>query len=363
MRAKAMSVGLTAFFILLLFDLKVLSSHAWDPHSFVLQAHSDSPDGPTWGVGGVGYDGQFSYQIASNPIGSVKGLDSPNYRYQRIFFPMLVKLLSMGKTEMVPWIMLFVNLVSAGGGCAVLGVLLIRRRASPWLALVWVFSLGYLLTIRLGLLEPLALFLALGGWLAYDKGRMWWAIGLFALGGLTKEIALLFPIALAGYEFLHHNWKLAMALVVGSLGPYVLLYLFLAYVFGIPPIAAQQTRLLLFPFFGMKYLDNLPSRVVTGLWTVFPALILILWAISDVYRNRLKNDNAQDVVLVIVQTGLIATLPALTWVDPIAVLRFSLGLIAAALLWGASHHPRLLIYIFALWLPSGLILFLIPGMI
>jgi hypothetical protein len=348
-----------AFCVLLLFDLKVLASHAWDPRVFILDRPADLPTGQTWGVG---YDGQFSYYLAVNPWGSTLGLDQVNYRYQRILFPILVKGLSLGQAALVPWMMLAVNLVSASVGCALLGTLLAAREASPWLALVWVFSIGYLLAMRMDLVEPLALALALGGWVAFERQKTGVAIVLFALGALTKEIALLFPAALVVDTLMRHKGRLALGLFVGSFGPYILLFLLLAYVFGISDKAAEQSRLLLIPFYGVKYISTLPSLIVTSLWTLLPAIGFGLWAAWDVFQKRFASAHLPDSLLVLFQVGLIATLPVLTWEDPLALLRFALGLIAGVLLWAASHHPRVLPFIFALWFWSGLILFFVPGM-
>jgi hypothetical protein len=50
-----------------------------------------------------------------------------------------------------------------------------------------------------------------------------------------------------------------------------------------------------------------------------------------------------------------------TWVDPLAVLRMAIGLMIAMVLWLSGTRPRLLGLAFALWAPSLLLAFLIPG--
>src|SRR6266545_4885997 len=48
-------------------------------------------------TGGWGYDGQFYWQIARDPLGAAQFLDNPPYRYQRILFPIVVRLLAFGQ--------------------------------------------------------------------------------------------------------------------------------------------------------------------------------------------------------------------------------------------------------------------------
>lgn len=343
----------------LLFDIRVLSTHNWNPRAFVLETPANLPEGQMWGVG---YDGRFAYHIAVNSLGSVKGLDEPNYRYQRILYPLLVKLLSFGHPVLVPWMMLLVNLLAAGIGAGILGKLLVRRHVSPWWALVLVLSIGYILAIRMDLLEPLALGLALGGLLAYEEKRHVLALILFALGGLAKEIVLLFPAALTVWELSRSNFRQAI-LLTGTFIPFAALYIFLAQVYGIPREAVEKSRFLLIPFSGLVYLEDTPSRILVGLWALLPALLGGLWAGWYILKMRFKTEQSRDALLVLANAGLIAIMPAPTWIDPLAILRLALGLLIALLLWFASSHKRALPYAAGLWLPSGLILVSVPGML
>jgi hypothetical protein len=127
--------------------------------------------------GNVGYDGQYSYMLAINPLGSVNGLDQPAYRYQRILYPMLVKSFGLGRADWVPWVMVGVNLAAAVLGCAALGVLIARRGRSPWLALVFILSIGYLLAIRMDLNDLVWMALAHPRWLPVAAG-LWLTSGL-----------------------------------------------------------------------------------------------------------------------------------------------------------------------------------------
>ncbi len=59
-----------------------------------------------------GYDGQFFYYIARDPLHAAPFLSHPAYRYQRIVYPLLVAVLSLGQENLIPYMLLLVNFVA-----------------------------------------------------------------------------------------------------------------------------------------------------------------------------------------------------------------------------------------------------------
>lgn len=64
-----------------------------------------------------GYDGQFYYRLALNPVTSTPTasgvtLDAPAYRHQRILYSTLAFVLSLGRTDLVPMMMVVINCIS-----------------------------------------------------------------------------------------------------------------------------------------------------------------------------------------------------------------------------------------------------------
>jgi hypothetical protein len=343
---------------LLLFDLKVLANHGWNPRAFIFERPADLADHP-WG-GGTGYDGQFSYAIAVDPLDAQDKLDQPDFRYRRIVYPLLARMLGLGNPTGIAWAMLVINLIAAASGCIVLGELLARRGASRWLALVMPLSLGYLVAVRADLTEPLALALALGGWLAFEKGRLGWAACLFAVGGLTKEMALILPAALVVEQLLKKGWR-EIALLTTSLLPYLFWSIVLTAWLGTSPTTAYQTRPLLIPFEGIRYLTDPASKFIVGMWVLAPAAMVGLWAAWDTWRDP-TSIRGRDALLVLTQAIFIALMPKPTWEDPLAILRVGLGLLAAVLIWLATAHRRALPFAVAWWASSGLTLILAASM-
>jgi hypothetical protein len=351
-------VGAVAVGVLSAFSLAVLAGHGWDPKAFVLERPAGIPPEQDWAVG---YDGQQSYAIALDPFGPAQGLDYPAYRYLRILYPLLARLLALGSAPLIPWTMLIVNLAAAGLSAGFLASLLERRGVHGAWALVAMLSFNYLIVVRFDLTEPLALALALAGLWAYERDRLGLAGLAFAAGALSREITLAFPLALALYSATHRRWKRTFLLTASSVGVYLLWWLIVwmwlsesrQYPAGLSPSFP--------PLSGLMSLQPFQSRVLVLLWAVAPAMLGGVAALWDLVRG--KGETGESSWLLLANAGLILLLPMASWVDPLAVLRLALGAQVAILLWSAQTRPRFLRWAAALWAPSVLMVFIIPGYI
>ncbi len=159
---------------------------------------------------GTGYDGQFVYFMARNlhPHEAEAYLDVPAYRYQRILLPLLAHLLSGGEPRRILFAVWGLSLAGHLLGTAVWSLWLRRWRVSPGWGLLYGLWPGLLLSLRLGMTEPLAYGLALAGLWAVERRRTWLAAGLLLAAVLTKETTLPF-VAAAGVGL--WQWKSAMA--------------------------------------------------------------------------------------------------------------------------------------------------------
>ncbi len=339
------------------FALTVLATHDWDPMAFVLDRPEDVPAEQTWGIG---YDGQQAYAIAIDPLGAADELDRPAYRYQRILYPMLARGIALGVPDLVPWSMILINLIAACATAYLLSLLLIDRGASPWWSLVPILTFNYLIGVRMDLNEPLAYALALGGLLFYGRRETAWAAVLFALAGLTREVALVFPIALVAWLLLGSRWREALIIGAASFVPYLSWAAVLRLLLGVSPFATPLAKPLWIPFAGMAYLGGIEGPVMVGLWAVIPAGLAAIAAIADLLRRKASRQ-LPDALLMLSNSAVIAVLPIPTWVDPLAVMRLAAGLVLAIVLWLAQMRPSWLIFVAALWVPSLLLAFMIPG--
>jgi hypothetical protein len=346
--------------ITLAFALLVLVQHDMDPKTFILIGTRFSEQDPD---GTVGYDGQFVYYIAENPLDAFRKMDVPSHRYKRVVYPALAWLFSFGgHAPILPWSMLVINIAAVGIGTGLLAALLRARAVHPAYALVYTVYIGTMFSVRSDLNEPVAYALGLGGWVAYRARRTSESSLLFALAGLTKEVALLFPLALALDALWGRDFRTALRLGLWSAGPYVLWYGLLLAAFREQGVTIAPDLPRLVPFSGLSLARDPVNLAVMGIWVLAPAAVAGFLASWDAC-SRPPNPTSSDSLLVILHLILVAFLPSWTWGDALAVLRVGMGVVAAILLWAASTHPRALPYTMALWGPTSLLLWIMPGMV
>ena len=365
LRIKApLTVALTASTLVLLFTLQVLSTHNWDPKSLLLLG-----DGPlqTDQVP-EGYDAQWHYQIALDPLGAADNLDWPSLRYQRIVFPLAARALAFGTPAGIPYAMLLLNIAAVGLGCWAAGWLLRARGASPWWAVLAFLSFPSLLSIRLTLLEPMAVALGLAGWAFGEShlqrgGRFWqWGLALlmFLLASLAKEIGLLFPLGFAFWLLIRGQRREAAGVFAVSVLPFLLLRQFLLGQYG--PALEAMTQLLWIPFSGLAALKDPAARGLVVYTVLVPTWVLLALVVTDLWPLKLTKIPAETLIL-LGHIALLAILPTATWQDPLAVIRTALGLLASAAIWLAARRPRALKIALGWWTPLLLILILVPNLL
>ncbi|MCH8340257.1 MAG: hypothetical protein IIA51_01690 [Chloroflexi bacterium] len=354
-------LALGVFVAYSLMSLLVLSTHDWDPKAFILERPQDIPDTQTWGVG---YDGRFAYALALEPVGADEGevLDKPAYRYMRIVYPIAARILGLGIPELIPWSLLALNILVAGATAWLLADLAGVRAGAVWVVLILLLSLNYLIGIRLDLNEPLATLLSISGLWFHKRRRPALAAAAFALAGLTKEVFLTFPMAVAIYEITRRNFKVAAILLVGSTLPYLAWSAAITQWIGTSPFSYSLSKPSLVLFAGIRRLQPIEAQIIVTIWAIGPAIVAALAVAWKSVREwpRLPSLMAW---LILVNVALLVTLPVESWADPLAILRLALGALVAGLLWLSQVKPRLLPYVAAIWIPSLLIAFLLPGLL
>ena len=143
-----------------------LAAHDYDPSYFVqagdrLANRSAAPPNLHVLSNSLGYDGQAYYRLALHPLTvevTAYGvtLDRPGYRQQRILYPAMVWVASLGRPALVPAMLIAINYL---GLClmAWIGVVYARLLRQP-AALGILFPLwpGFLYTLGLDLTEIIA---------------------------------------------------------------------------------------------------------------------------------------------------------------------------------------------------------------
>src|SRR5579884_1181842 len=295
--------------------------------------------------GYTGYDGQFAYYIALDPLKARYYVDDPVYRYTRIVYPMLARLFAWGNTDLIPVTLILVNLLALAGGTLGLAAFLRRMGTSPWFALIYGFYPGLFVALRRDLTEPLAYALViLGIYLFHFAGRrrVLWSALAFSVALLTREAVAVFA-AIYGLALCAEAWKPREIL------PKVQAFLkgpvFFALVALVPLLAyeavlihwightdATTTRNLpsMIPFGGlMVYWPWMPLQLPGVIGVVLPALVCLgvaLWGLH-------KLGNQSELWLLVV--NIVAFVIMLSWAsygNYFAIGRVAAGVVLAAIL-------------------------------
>lgn len=160
---------------------------------------------------GIGYDGQFFFYLAHDPLLRADDpqlfIDRPAYRYGRILYPALAWAASLGRAEAVPWALLGVNLAAALGGTFASVAVLRTLGASRWLALGFAFSPAVLIGLIADLSEPSAFALVALGLALHVRQRHREAGLALALATLAREASVLVPLGFGLHAVARRAWR------------------------------------------------------------------------------------------------------------------------------------------------------------
>lgn len=332
------SPAFICFLFYIVYIAITLADHSWNPMALVrVGGHFD----PRVGGQEMGYDGQFGYQIALDPLQGWQYVDIPAYRYQRILYPLLARAVSFGQAEIIPWAMLIINIIAAVMSVWLLGKILRNNGYSPWFALSYGLFIGTLMSIRLNLNEPLAYLLAILGMYLIEKSRMKWAILAFAMASLTKEIIILFPLAF-GLEYLFKKRMksaAAMVLAIIPLGLWKTILFFWLHDWGLNSGGAMATPFEWLPYAGWWKLAMINFSGFLQISLVILPLVILpsILGIWISFRRLINKTWTAEVFLVLFYAGLIPFLPMSNIVDPMGISRMLMSLIIGFLYLGAKQ--------------------------
>jgi hypothetical protein len=348
---------LVVLVVCLVYVSGVLISADGDPLAFALLGTRFSEGDPQ---GSEGYDGQFAYQIALRPLSAAPYLDVPAYRYQRILYPMLARLLALGQPGLIPWALIVVNVAAIGFGTWGAERLLLDLGASRWYALVYGLYAAQLLALRADLNEPLAQALVMWAMLAWARERRWLAVVAFGLAALAKETALVFLAAYMLYALQRRAWRWTIALGAGAIPfvAYQLLLLSRLGEFGVGSGGAGATPFSLLPLGGWLEIAGIDfnafvliSAIVVPL-SVLPAIAGIFLSLRDLGRGV-----SHPFLFCLLLNGImILLLPNSTFREPAAMLRLTQGLMVSMLLYGALRSSSRLLNYSTLWVVANVLL-------
>ena len=337
----------------------ILASHAWDPLSL---ANIGTRFFKGDAGGSEGYDGQFNYFIAVDPLGAAPQIDAPAYRYQRILYPLLARALALGRPRIIPWTLPLINLLALLAGVRLTERLLLRYGASRWFALAYGLYAGQLLSLRLDVSEPLAqCFIMLGVW--WGEEERWPLAGVaFALAGLTKETALVAAAGYLAYLLLTRRWRALVTL--GALaglpcaGWQVVLRLWLGQ-WGVGSGGAGATPFEIIPFGGFLRIAGFGLSVFALFLVILGPLLIgpIVAATIAGLRALWRRPPHPFTLMLLAQCAALIFLPFSSWREMLAMLRLSVGFVAGVLLFAGWRGSRRALLYAQVWIVTLVFLF------
>jgi hypothetical protein len=337
----------------------IVALHGGDPLALATLGTQFSEGDPG---GTEGYDGQFVYYIARDPLGGWRHCDVPAYRYQRILYPLLARLLAFGQEALIPYTLPLLNLGALAAGTWLTEQILRRHRVSRWYALTYGLYAGQLMAVRLNLSEPLSFALVQAAILAAEQGRWRWSVQFFALAVLARETALVFVGGYLLALLLRREGRHFAGLALGTGLPFLAWQAILWAWFGRPGLGsggAGATGWEILPFRGLWSVGAIDMRALALLALVMIPLAVVpamlgLWAAG----RDLGHGRWQPVVGMLLTNALIILfLPQSSFREPLAMLRLTSGLMITTILYGAARRSKRVLNYTLLWLATMVFLF------
>lgn len=300
--------------------------------------------GTVWGAhdksGTWGYDGQFYYQIARNPLAAGQFMDNAPYRYQHLLYGLLAWALSFGQAALVPYALLFINLVSIVGSVEIASYLLKRHGFSPWFSLALGLYYGQAVGLTFDTTEPFTYFLICLGLFSLERKEIAVSALWMGLATISREIAVLFPLCLAASYLWKRQWNEAILfLLLGAL-PLALFLTSLALIFGhtgvtfTPPFEH-------IPFSGIFYYRHTPRKFwLLVVMMLLPTLVSLGFLAWDFLRLRFNT----LMLLWASNLGLLIFLSHFSYVELISCGRVGIPAVLAGLYYALKTRNKTLLW-------------------
>jgi hypothetical protein len=334
---RSPSVSLVVGLMYIVFLVAVTLIHHYTAMSYVHLGTRYALHIPT---ANPGYDGQFYYQIARDPLHATRFLDKPAYRYQRILYALLVFVLSAGQTALVPYMLLLVNFVSIVVSVEVVARLLTKNGLSPWFSLAFGLYFGQAAALIFDTTEPFTYALVCVGLLFIEKKYMSGAAICMGLAALARDTAILFPFGYVLFFLFQRRWSDIARFVVLAFLPLLLWYGLLWGIFGQTGVKSAPPFEHV-PFAGLFIFW--PEQML--FWHLFvlmfvPTMTGWLFVAIEVMRRRWSN----VLVIWILNLALVTFMAPDSYREFVSCGRLSMGLVLATLLYGWQIRNRTLLW-------------------
>jgi hypothetical protein len=302
----------------------------------------------------IGYDGQFYYYMAVDPVHASSHMDSAPYRYQRIFYPLAVWALSLGgQASLAAWWLLLLNVLGALAGTAALAVLLQRRGLSPWFSLIFGLYFGQFAAITHDVPDGLAASFVVFAALAADREHWKTCAFWLAIAGLTRETTLLFAAG-AALNALFQKRPGRAGLLLSAAVPEALWLVALRLIFGKTGLSFSGAKVASStPFAGFASIPvGSPRFLITLVVLIIPAVVALIWIAREVARRTWKAAPGW-LFVTLVSAGLVIFLNNLVYDDLASSSRVTISLSLGWLLYASARGERVLLWLASPWALSA----------
>ena len=284
----ALKVAAVATGIGLLLCVRPMLTNDWDPSFFLaigedateIREYAEERLGEVVLRSDLGHDGRFFFVQANDPWildpeVNAQVLDRPQYRSQRMFYPLVASGLGTLGPQAVVWGMLIVNLAALVLGTLAVVSIAESMQVSSWWGLSFVLNIGFVSELNIGGAGIVAAAAAFGAVAMIVRGRVGWAIGLLIVAALSREVNLIVAAGTAWWLWNKAEEKVSAGLVIAV--PVAFVGLWAVYLrFSLGPVGgAPDIREIGLPFAGVvgafsSWIDD-PIDLIVGI-----ALIVLM---------------------------------------------------------------------------------------
>ncbi len=314
-------------------------------------------------LGEQGYDGQFSYFMALDldPESVAPHLDVPAYRYQRILYPLTARLLSFTNPEVIPWMLIAINL--GFHAMATWGLAKYFEDRGLWTgyALVYGLWVGLVAGVGLDLHEPLAYGLIVFGLLAWQSGRGRLGALLIVASLFAKETSIFFWAAALCGSYFDEDDRSSMRVLLAGGGIFIAWEIWLYATFGQVGIGSggeMATGFEWLPLMGFFKIGVENLRALALYAVIFvPSIILpVVWGTYASIREIARGWRKTEAWALLFNAMLVLFLPFSTFREPLGLVRVATGFVLAMLVYSGSRGLRRPLNYSMFWIPMLVIL-------
>lgn len=275
----------------------------------------------------VGYDGQFYFFLAYKPsIIWTCPQDrahcpayEPYFRWQRIVYPLVARILALGQTSWIPFTLLLVNFMGVLVVAYLIGKMAVEMGASPWMGTAAGLFCGELLGFLRDLADPFGVLWIVIAIYLLRHNRPLWAAAAAAAALLTREQLVFYAPILALPLLAQRRWLTLAQSAAIALIPFIVWQATLHQLYGIWPLFAADTHvatLVPIPFLGLLSTRHDYDFGVTLLCAGIPLAFAIVVSLAAIWQHGPRSLLRDPVPLMaLVYCAVFSLVNYLQWAD------------------------------------------------